>query len=112
MVGGVGEGQQHWNGETGPDRAALGIGDLEGGHSQKTVPSALRIPPWGLVKFGPEVAGKAPEKKALSHTPHLRKVVRRRGTERRGGGGERGASQQRLKWPPDLWDKSWREICV
>lgn len=40
------------------------------------------------MKLGPEVAGKAPEKKALSHTPHLGKVVRRRGTERRGGGGE------------------------
>lgn len=108
-----GGGALHWDGETGPGGAAhWGQGTWKGGHSQKTIPSALRIPPWGLVKLGPEVAGKAPEKKALSHTPHLRKGVRRRGTERRGGGGERGASQQRLKWPPDLWDKSWREICV
>lgn len=37
------------------------------------------------MKLGPEVAGKAPEKKALSHTSHLGKVVRRRGTEKKRG---------------------------
>lgn len=74
-MGGVGEGQLDWNGETGSRQGwelgdrRLGrggsflLGNGEGPQSGDSDTSTPRIPPWGLGMLGPEVSGKAGRRK-------------------------------------------------
>lgn len=47
-----------------------------------------------------------------SPPPQPREVVWRERETESTGGRVREGSPPRLKWPPGLWDKSWKEICV
>lgn len=66
----MGEGRLPWNGETGPDRAALGIGDLEGGPQSEDCPFSPQNSSLGLseawARGGWEGAG---EESPLTHSP-------------------------------------------